>query len=158
VNSAADQQPSPGQVFQASCGTVSAARRSPERDLASLESKELSRAELVIDYVLLHVRISTSISIRLISFFYTDPPPACSNAWASRRMLASPKAGPKTCRPTGSFPQTFPQGTEIPGTPAKDPVTVYISARYIWSGSSVLSPSLKAGTGDVGVTMTSTFV
>src|SRR5882724_4155684 len=80
-----------------------------------------------------------------------EAPPACSKAWASCRMRDSPKAGPKSCSPTGSSPQILPHGTEIPGTPASEPVTVYISARYICSGSLVRSPSLNAGTGEVGV-------
>jgi len=33
-------------------------------------------------------------------------------------------AGPKICNPTGSFPQIFPHGTDIPGRPASEPVTV----------------------------------
>src|SRR5207249_4171174 len=88
----------------------------------------------------------------------TAAPPACSKAWASCRTRASPKAAPKICRPTGSCPLILPQGTEIPGTPASDPVTVYISARYISSGSSVRSPNLKGGTGEVGVRIASTLV
>ena len=73
-----------------------------------------------------------------------------------RKTRASPKGGPKICRPTGNWPSILPQGTEIPGTPASDPVTVYISARYIWRGSLVRSPNLKGGTGEVGVRIAST--
>jgi hypothetical protein len=32
---------------------------------------------------------------------------------------------------------------------------VRMSERYIWSGSSIFSPNLKGGVGEVGVTMTS---
>src|SRR6266436_1670921 len=55
---------------------------------------------------------------------YSAAPPACSKARANCRTRPSPKGGPKICNPTGSFPQTLPQGTEIPGTPAREPVTV----------------------------------
>jgi hypothetical protein len=55
---------------------------------------------------------------------YSAAPPACSKARASCNTRPSPKGGPKICKPTGSFPQTLPQGTEIPGTPAREPVTV----------------------------------
>src|SRR6266513_3119449 len=41
---------------------------------------------------------------------------------------------------------------------ASDPVTVYISARYICSGSSVRSPNGNGGTGEVGVRMASTLL
>ena len=58
------------------------------------------------------------------SFTHSAAPPACSNAWASCKIRDSPKAGPKSCKPTGSFPQILPQGTEMPGTPASEPVTV----------------------------------
>src|SRR6267154_4684973 len=58
------------------------------------------------------------------SFTHSAAPPACSNAWASWRMRDSPNGGPKSCKPTGSFPQILPQGTEMPGTPANEPVTV----------------------------------
>ena len=53
-------------------------------------------------------------------------------------------------RPTGS-PSAKPQGTEIPGLPARFAGTVNTSARYISSGSSVFSPKRKAGDGVVGV-------
>src|SRR2546423_4065640 len=55
---------------------------------------------------------------------YTEAPPACSNAWANCSTRPSPNGGPKICKPTGSLPQILPQGTEIPGTPASEPVTV----------------------------------
>src|SRR2546430_10524294 len=71
-------------------------------------------------------------------------------------MRASPKGGPKICRPTGNWPSILPQGTEIPGTPASDPVTVYISARYIWRGSLVRSPNWKGGTGKADAILTPT--
>lgn len=55
---------------------------------------------------------------------YNVAPPAASKACATCSTRPSPKGGPKICSPTGNFPQTLPHGTEIPGTPAKDPVTV----------------------------------
>ena len=48
-----------------------------------------------------------------------------------------------------------PQLTLSPGTPARFPEMVKMSDRYICRGSSVFSPNLKAGVGDVGVTITS---
>ncbi len=48
-----------------------------------------------------------------------------------------------------------PQGTEIPGIPARLAVTVKMSQRYIWSGSAVFSPDVKAGNGEVGPAITS---
>jgi hypothetical protein len=55
---------------------------------------------------------------------YNVAPPAASKACATCSTRPSPKGGPKICSPTGNFPETLPHGTEIPGTPAKDPVTV----------------------------------
>jgi len=55
---------------------------------------------------------------------YRSAPPACSNAWANCSTIDSPNAGPVICNPTGSFPQIRPQGTEIPGRPASEAVTV----------------------------------
>lgn len=52
-------------------------------------------------------------------------------------------------------PPAKPQGTEIPGTPARFAGTVKTSARYISRGFAVFSPSLKADDGVVGVAMTS---
>src|SRR5260370_7715159 len=88
----------------------------------------------------------------------TAAPPACSKACASCNTRASPKAVPKICNPTGSFSSILPHGTEIPGTPASDPVTVYISARYICSGSFVRSPNLNGATGELVVQIPSTFL
>ena len=61
------------------------------------------------------------------------------------------------CSPTGSRSRVSPQGIDIPGRPARLMVTVKMSDRYIDNGSSSLSPNRKAGVGDVGVTMASTF-
>src|SRR5216683_462266 len=143
INSPADQRPSEGLVFHWSAGTVSAARR----------SSLCARARFS-----MMVATDGTVSSIPAERAQTAAPPACSKAWASWRTRASPKAAPKICRPTGSFPSILPQGTEIPGTPASDPVTVYISARYIWSGSSVRSPNLNGGTGEVGVRIASTLV
>ena len=59
--------------------------------------------------------------------------------------------------PSGSFSRERPEGTEIAGSPASEAGTVKTSERYIVSGSSTFSPSLKAGVGIVGHTRTSTF-
>ncbi len=48
-----------------------------------------------------------------------------------------------------------PQFTLIPGIPARFAEMFRISERYIWSGSSIFSPNLKAAVGEVGVTITS---
>ncbi len=53
----------------------------------------------------------------------------------------------------GSPPAVKPQGTEIPGIPARLVEIVKMSERYICIGSSVFSPILKAGVGVVGVRM-----
>ena len=50
-----------------------------------------------------------------------------------------------------------PAGSEMPGTPARFAGIVAMSFRYIASGSSSFSPSLKAVVGAVGVASTSTF-
>ncbi len=51
----------------------------------------------------------------------------------------------------------MPQGTLTAGRPARFALTVNTSARYICSGSSIFSPSLKAGVGQVGIATTSTW-
>jgi len=58
--------------------------------------------------------------------------------------------------PIGNPPLELPHGTEIPGIPANEAVTVKMSARYMESGSSDFSPNLNAGVGVVGVMMAST--
>jgi competence protein ComEC len=72
---------------------------------------------------------------------------------------ASPKAGPRSCRPMGSglSPVVKPQGRLRPAMPAMLQVTVKTSQRYICSGSPVFSPALKAGVGLVGQRITSHF-
>src|ERR1700692_3598760 len=50
-----------------------------------------------------------SVDVKTERRLHTVAPPACSNACANCRTRASPKAGPKICRPTGNLPQTFPQ-------------------------------------------------
>ena len=52
-------------------------------------------------------------------------------------------------------PASRPHGTERPGSPARFAVMVKTSARYIWSGSSVFSPSWNATVGATGPAMTS---
>jgi hypothetical protein len=49
---------------------------------------------------------------------------ACSYAWATRKIVASSKWRPRICSPIGSFSLVVPQGTEIPGMPARSAVTV----------------------------------
>src|SRR5258708_1643749 len=82
---------------------------------------------------------------------------ACSTACPTRSTLLSSKCLPNTCRPIGRPVLVCPQGTLIPGIPARSAVTVKMSARYMANGSSAFSPSLNAGVGAVGVTMASTF-
>ena len=55
----------------------------------------------------------------------------------------------------GSPAWVKPQGREIPGIPARLAEMVKISERYMVRGSSVFSPSQKAGVGAVGVKITS---
>ena len=57
----------------------------------------------------------------------------------------------------GRLPEVRPQGMLMPQMLARFADMVYISDRYICSGSSVRSPTLKAGVGEVGVIKTSTF-
>src|SRR5258708_1957592 len=82
---------------------------------------------------------------------------ACSTACPTRSTLLSSKCLPNTCRPIGRPVLVCPQGTLIPGIPARSAVTVKMSARYMANGSSAFSPSLNAGVGAVGVTMAFTF-
>src|SRR5437879_2685544 len=84
----------------------------------------------------------------------------CSYACAICKMRASSSALPNNCKPIGKrCPSTSakPHGTLIPQIPARFAGLVKISARYICKGSSVRSPSLKAGTGEVGEINASTF-
>src|SRR6185503_8717241 len=50
-----------------------------------------------------------------------------------------------------------PRRTLMPGRPARFTVTVKMSLRYMATGSSALSPRLKAAEGAVGVSRASTF-
>src|SRR6516162_7546997 len=85
------------------------------------------------------------------SYFCAD-----STARATRNAVPSFICEASTCMPTGSPDFVAPQGTVTPQMPARLAVTVYTSARYMARGSPVFSPSLNAGTGDVGVTIAST--
>ena len=58
------------------------------------------------------------------------------------------------CKPIGR-PLDCPQGTEIPGKPAKLTGVVNKSLAYIVNGSSISSPILNAVVGVVGPTTTS---
>src|ERR1700690_1604606 len=82
-------------------------------------------------------------------------PADCSYAYDVLRIVSSSKCLPISCRPIGRLFEVKPQGIEIPGTPARLTLIVNMSARYIWGGSFVFSPSLNAGVGEVGVTMIS---
>ena len=48
-----------------------------------------------------------------------------------------------------------PQGTEIPGIPARFAESVKMSDKYMVRGSSVIAPNLKAGVGATGARITS---
>src|SRR5436190_12971324 len=79
---------------------------------------------------------------------------ARSSACATRKRAFSESCGPTSCRPTGS-PSLRPHGMLKLGSPAMFGGIASTSARYIESGSTVLSPSLNATVGDVGDTSTS---
>src|SRR4029077_7059647 len=79
---------------------------------------------------------------------------ACSYACATRKTRASSNRGAITCRPTGS-PSMNPQGTDMPGRPARFTGSVTTSHMYIERGSS-RSPMVNATDGDVGDTRAST--
>ena len=66
----------------------------------------------------------------------------------------SSKGLPINCKPIG-LPFDCPQGTEIPGKPAKLTGVVNKSLAYIVNGSSISSPKLNAVVGAVGPTTTS---
>src|SRR5690242_11540362 len=89
---------------------------------------------------------------RMLRFILNQAPGvarACSNAWPRRRIVPSSKWRPRICIPMGK-PADSPHGTEMPGIPVSEAVTVKISAKYIASGSSDFSPILNAGVGFVG--------
>src|SRR5882762_10916038 len=115
ITSAADQQPFRGGVFQRSAGMASAARKSLSCATASFSRMGSSEGMTLPEEIL---------KPEFEDQPYRVAPPASSKACANCRTRPSPNGGPKICKPTGSFPPIFPQGTEIPGTPASDPVTV----------------------------------
>src|SRR5690606_20140432 len=80
---------------------------------------------------------------------------ARSSAAAARTSNPSCQRSAMSWPPTGR-PSTVPIGSESAGTPARFAVTVKMSARYIWYGSSTFSPSGNATEGVVGVRSTST--
>jgi hypothetical protein len=49
---------------------------------------------------------------------------ACSKAWATRMSVLSSKWRARSCMPMGRPSRDWPQGREIPGTPARSAVTV----------------------------------
>ena len=71
------------------------------------------------------------------------------------KQVSSPSAGADELQADRQARLGEPAGLRQPGTPARSAPTVSTSARYICSGSPIFSPSLNAGTGDVGVTITS---
>src|SRR5690606_9877555 len=83
------------------------------------------------------------------------PARARSSAAAARIMAPSCQRSAMSWPPTGK-PSTVPIGSDSAGTPARFAVTVKMSARYIWYGSSSFSPSRNATEGVVGVRSTST--
>src|SRR2546429_622085 len=64
-------------------------------------------------------------------------------------MRASPKGGPKICRPTGNWPSILPQGTEIPGTPTSDPLQMYLADIYTVTGSLAGVPGISVPCGKI---------
>src|SRR5690606_32812836 len=82
---------------------------------------------------------------------------SASSAALTRYRRASSYAGARNWIPTGS-PSSLarPDGTEMPGTPARFAGIVARSFAYIASGSSSFSPRRKAVVGADGVAMTST--
>src|SRR5690606_11611407 len=83
-------------------------------------------------------------------------PAASSRAPATWKTVASSRALPMTCRPSGRPSLFSPAGTEMPGRPARLVVTVKTSFRYMVRGSICLSPIAKAADGVDGVRMAST--
>ena len=82
-------------------------------------------------------------------------PASRSSALAARSSVASSNERPMSCSPTGSPAPSRPQGTDRPGSAARLQVIVKTSARYIWSGSAVFSPSRNAAEGATGPATTS---
>jgi hypothetical protein len=69
----------------------------------------------------------TNTDIRSSQDFHAGSnPPAFSKASATRSSLASSKCLARSCMPTGrcGSPLVFPQGTQMPGMPARLAVTV----------------------------------
>ena len=82
----------------------------------------------------------------------------CWNWWPVARRVSSSKCLVINCRPMGRPFDVKPQGTDIPGIPARFAEMVKMSDRYIFSGSSRFSPALNAGTGEMGPAITSHFL
>src|SRR4051812_3305111 len=80
-----------------------------------------------------------------------------SSTSAARKTEASSKARPMSCNPSGSPSRAKPAGIEMAGNPARLAGTVNTSFRYMAIGSSIFSPTAKAGVGAVGVSSRSTF-
>src|SRR3989338_3912684 len=84
-------------------------------------------------------------SDQIEDFSYNRPTP---------RISASRKWRPISWNPTGSPAPVFGPGTEMAGSPARFAGPVKTSERYMETGSSIFSPILKAGVGDVGARRT----
>jgi len=89
------------------------------------------------------------------------PPTLRSTSAAKENKRSSAKAGPSSCRPTGSAGRSAVagvgrHGTLSPAMPAKLAGRVKTSARYMARGLSTFSPRRKAGVGLVGTAIAST--
>src|SRR5204862_2541917 len=108
-NSSAHKSPSTSTIILTR-STKKAKERKCHNENAEVRGQN---AELSYGMVLVYFCTLTSDFSRLISY-------AC----ATRRIVASSKCLPKICNPIGKFSRVSPQGTEIPGMPARSEVTV----------------------------------
>ena len=72
-------------------------------------------------------------------------------------MVTSPKCRVKICIPTGRPSLVRPHGTLMHGMPARLPVIVKMSDKYMARGSSTFSPRRNAGKGETGATTAKDF-
>src|SRR5207248_2065235 len=73
-----------------------------------------------------------------------------SQVLATRSSVPSSKGFPTSWRPMGRPERVLPEGKDSAGAPASEAGIEKMSFRYIASGSSTFSPSLKGGVGVVG--------